>query len=174
MTNRQIILLHGTNYRRMAIELLRASGFAEEHPDRNIRIGIKPNLVVAASAENGATTHPELVAGVIDYLQEDGSIQVDAKGMKLKVCAKLREIDFLINMPVVKGHCQTAMTCALKNLKGLLPNSEKRRFHTMGLHDPIGHLVTVMPEMLCLADNICGDLDFEEGGNPVVMDRIFC
>ena len=25
-----------------------------------------------------------------------------------------------------------------------------------------------------LVDNICGDLDFEEGGNPVTMNRIFC
>ena len=27
---------------------------------------------------------------------------------------------------------------------------------------------------MCIRDSICGDLSFEEGGNPVVMNRIFC
>ena len=43
----------------------------------------------------------------------------------------------------------------------------------MGLHKPIAHLNTVIPHGLVLVDNICGDLNFEEGGNPVVMNRIF-
>ena len=81
-------------------------------------------------------------------------------------------MDFLINMPVLKGHCQTIVTCALKNYKGIIPNVEKRKFHTMGLHKPIAHLSTVVPEGFILVDNICGDLDFEEGGNPVTMNRV--
>lgn len=40
--------------------------------DKNALIGIKPNLVVAREASSGATTHPELVEGVIVYLQEKG------------------------------------------------------------------------------------------------------
>lgn len=106
-------------------------------------------------------------------LQKDSSYPVDAKGMPLRLCSEVRSVDFLINLPVFKGHCQTLVTCALKNAKGLLPNSEKRRFHTMGLHKPIAHLNTVLPPQLILVDNICGDLDFEEGGNPVQMGRIF-
>ena len=42
----------------------------------------------------------------------------------------------------------------------------------MGLHKPIAHLNTVARNDFILVDNICGDLDFEEGGNPVVMNRI--
>ena len=42
----------------------------------------------------------------------------------------------------------------------------------MGLHKPIAHLNVVAPNSFILVDNICGDLDFEEGGNPVQMDRI--
>lgn len=41
----------------------------------------------------------------------------------------------------------------------------------MGLHKPIAHLATVVPNDFILVDNICGDLDFEEGGNPVTMNR---
>ena len=54
----------------------------------------------------------------------------------------------------------------------MIPNSEKRRFHTLGLHKPIAHLNTIARSDFILVDNICGDLDFEEGGNPVVMNRV--
>ena len=82
------------------------------------------------------------------------------------------KLDFLINVPVMKGHCQTKITCALKNMKGLIPNSEKRRFHSLGLHEPIAHLSVGIHQDFIVVDNICGDLDFEDGGNPVVLNRI--
>ena len=63
--------------------------------------------------------------------------------------------------------------CALKNMKGLIPNTEKRRFHAMGLHKPIAHLNAGIHQDFIVVDNICGDLDFEDGGNPVVMNRIW-
>ena len=105
-------------------------------------------------------------------LQKDSSFEFDAAGMKLKICSSLKEIDFLINIPVLKGHCQTKMTCALKNLKGCIPDSEKRRFHTMGLHKPIAHLNLAVKSSLVIIDGLMGDLNFEEGGNPVEMNRI--
>ena len=82
------------------------------------------------------------------------------------------DIDYLINMPVLKGHCQTNVTCSLKNLKGCIPNTEKRKFHTMGLHKPIAYLSKVIKSNLILVDGLVGDLNFEEGGNPVQMNRI--
>ena len=36
------------------------------------RVGIKPNLVLAKESAQGATTDPELTAGVIEYLKELG------------------------------------------------------------------------------------------------------
>ena len=105
-------------------------------------------------------------------LQKDTWKEYDAAGMKIKLCDKAAAVDYMINMPVLKGHCQTTVTCALKNNKGIIPNSEKRRFHTLGLHKPIAHLNTIVPGGFILVDNICGDLDFEEGGNPVVMNRV--
>ena len=105
-------------------------------------------------------------------LQEDSCRTYDAAGMKIRICDRAMEADFMINMPVLKGHAQTHITCALKNNKGVIPNSEKRRFHTLGLHEPIAHLNTIVRNDFILVDNICGDLDFEEGGNPVTMNRI--
>lgn len=105
-------------------------------------------------------------------LKKDSVTRIQSKGLTLQVCSSILEVDYLINLPVLKAHCQTALTCALKNLKGCIPDSEKRRFHTMGLHQPIAHLSAVIPVHLTIVDAICGDLTFEEGGNPVPMGRI--
>lgn len=105
-------------------------------------------------------------------LQKDSWKEYEAKGMTIKMCDQAAAVEYMINMPVLKGHCQTIVTCALKNNKGVIPNTEKRRFHAMGLHKPIAHLNTIARNDFILVDNICGDLDFEEGGNPVVMNRI--
>lgn len=215
MEQNEIYMMQGTGYKQMTIELLRGLDLAADIGDRKKRIGLKPNLVAASRAENGATTHPELVDGVITYLKEEGFFDivvlegswvgdltseavrvngiwdvckrhkvefidlqkdafapVNAAGMEIKICKEALALNYLINMPVLKGHCQTVITCALKNSKGLLPNSEKRRFHTLGLHKPIAHLNAAIHQDFILVDNICGDLDFEEGGNPVVMNRL--
>ena len=141
------------------------------------------NLVVLEGSWVGANTmEAARVNGILEVcrrhqvefldLQKDSACSCQAAGMEISVCGQALALDYLINLPVIKGHCQTAVTCALKNCKGLIPNREKRRFHTMGLHRPIAHLNTVLRQDFILADNICGDLDFEEGGNPVVMNRI--
>ena len=215
MEKHDILMIHGTDYEAMTKRLLAEADLAGLIGDRKKKIGLKPNLVTASAPENGATTHAELLAGTIGYLQENGFASVtimegswvgdstpgafraagydrvaerygvpfidlqkdsfheyDAAGMRIKMCDAAANVDFMINMPVLKGHCQTTVTCALKNNKGVIPNSEKRRFHTMGLHKPIAHLNTIAKNDFILVDNICGDLDFEEGGNPVVMNRI--
>lgn len=215
MKKNDIYVIQGTNYKQMAIEVLTAADVAGDIKDKNKRIGVKPNILGTIKASEGATTHPELVDGVLTYLlehgffnivvlesawigdltsravkytgiydicekhqipfldlQKDSSRTVDGAGMPIRVCDEALSVDYLINLPVVKGHCQTTITCALKNSKGLIPNSEKRRFHTLGLHAPIAHLNTIIHQDFILADNICGDLDFEEGGNPVIMNRV--
>ena len=215
MEKNQIFIKTGTKYKKMTRELLEESNLAELIGDKNKMVGIKPNLVSPSDPANGGTTHPEIVAGILEYLKENGfknsmilegswvgdrtadafevcgyrqlcedydvefydtqkdkSYTKDCCGLELKICESVKKVDFLINVPVMKGHCQTTITCALKNNKGLIPNSEKRKFHTMGLHKPIAHLATVVPNDFILVDNICGDLDFEEGGNPVTMNRI--
>jgi len=105
--------------------------------------------------------------------QTDSYETVDCKGMKIEICRTALNVDFMINLPVMKGHCQTLFTCALKNNKGIMSDREKRRFHSLGLHKPIAHLNTAARNDFIVVDNICGDLDFEEGGNPVYSGRMF-
>ncbi|MCK5837401.1 MAG: DUF362 domain-containing protein, partial [Desulfobacula sp.] len=66
-------------------------------------------------------------------LQQDTSVLCEGSNGEYRICQSILELDRLINIPVLKGHCQTAMTCALKNLKGCIPNSEKQRYHREGL-----------------------------------------
>ncbi|MCC8136814.1 MAG: DUF362 domain-containing protein [Clostridiales bacterium] len=216
MDRNEILKIYGTDYREMTLELLKRAALCEMLPeDKESRIGIKPNLVSASEASCGATTHPEIIAGIIEYLQQHGyrnlviaesswvgartseavqvcgydrlvqkygvefldaqkdrSFEKDCAGMKLNLCECVKGFDYLINVPVLKGHCQTKITCALKNMKGLIPNKEKRRFHSMGLHKPIAHLNAGIHQDFIVVDHICGDLDFEDGGNPVVRNCI--
>lgn len=217
MQKNEIWRSYGTDFKDMTKRLLTQSGLEELLPpkDSDPLIAIKPNLVTPTPASFGATTHPEVVAGIVEFLQEreykniviaegswvgdktseafeycgynklareygvklidmqkEKSASVDCAGQKLDICRVVRDWDFLINVPVLKGHCQTHITCALKNLKGLLPNTEKRRFHTMGLHRPIAHLNAGVHQDFIVVDHICGDLSFEEGGDPVTRNCV--
>lgn len=223
MQQNEILRSYGTDYKHMTKELLEAIAAAADIRGKcsgrqHLHIGIKPNLVCPTPADFGGTTHPELVAGIIEYLLEQGfradeleilegswvgdkteeafeycgynaisreygvrltdmqkereSVSCDCNGMKLNVCRHALDLDYLINVPVLKGHCQTKITCALKNMKGLIPDSEKRRFHSLGLHKPIAHLNVCLKPDLIVIDHICGDPDFEEGGNPLVRNCV--
>ena len=106
-------------------------------------------------------------------LKKDETRPVDTPVGKIDVCRRALEAGLLVDLPVLKGHCQTVMTCALKNLKGCLPDREKRRFHSMGLTKPIAALAAALKPGLIVVDSICGDLSFEEGGTPVETNRMF-
>ncbi|MBQ6551355.1 MAG: DUF362 domain-containing protein [Lachnospiraceae bacterium] len=216
MKQNEFVLIKGTDYEEMTRKLLEEIDLAGMIGDRGKRIGIKPNLVSDSPADEGATTHPEIVSGLLSYLQEHGfsdllvmegswvgsstmnvmrvngldrvvrkynvpfcDLQKDrtvireTKGFSMEICETALSVDYLISLPVLKGHMQTRVTCALKNMKGLISNSEKRKFHRMGLHKPIAALNTVLRADLFLVDHICGDPDCEDGGNPEVRDVIF-
>ena len=105
-------------------------------------------------------------------LKSDSYSTVKYGDTAISICNRALKTDFLINVPVLKAHSQTRLTCAMKNLKGCIPDSEKRRFHSIGLHKPIAELNMLLKTGYCVVDGICGDLSFEEGGNPVVSNRI--
>ncbi|MCL2819571.1 MAG: DUF362 domain-containing protein [Oscillospiraceae bacterium] len=105
-------------------------------------------------------------------LKSDSCTLLRHFGYDIKVCDEALKTDFLINIPVLKAHCQTRLTCCLKNQKGCIPDSEKRRFHTLGIHKPVAVLNALIKTGYCVVDGICGDLSFEEGGNPVESNRI--
>ena len=72
MKRNDILIIHGTDYKNMTIRLLEQAGLAELIGDRNKKIVMKPNLVVSKEPSRGATTHAELLEGVICYLHDNG------------------------------------------------------------------------------------------------------
>lgn len=211
----RIYQIYGDDAHAMTTALMEAAQVADMIP-AGAGIALKPNLVVSRPAEEGATTHPGVLSGAIEYLQgkgfsdisviesawvgdstqrafricgceelaeryhvpfydlkQDKTRLVDTPLRPMEICRRALDADFLINLPVLKGHCQTAMTCALKNCKGCIPDKEKRRFHTEGLMKPIAALAAALRPQLTIVDSICGDLDFEEGGSPVHTGRMY-
>lgn len=72
MNKNEIIQIQGMEYKEMTKQLLNKCALATLIPSKVSLIGIKPNLVAPVPAEFGGTTHPEVVAGIIEYLQENG------------------------------------------------------------------------------------------------------
>ena len=75
MHPRKLYIAYGNRAREMTIDLLTAANIAAEIP-QGASIALKPNLVVAAPAENGATTHTGIVEGIIQYLQAHGHTNI--------------------------------------------------------------------------------------------------
>ena len=72
MEKNDIYIIHGTNYKEMTLRLLTEAGLADQIGDRGKRVALKPNVLGTMRPEEGATTHPELVCGAIEYLQAHG------------------------------------------------------------------------------------------------------
>jgi len=209
-----LTVAYGKDIAKITYDALAASDI-RDYLKQGMSVTLKPNLVVARPANEGATTHPEVAEGVLRFLKEYGITDikiiesawigdstkrafkvcgyedlsrkygvplVDLKtdsctvmshgGLGMEICDAALGTDFLINMPVLKAHCQTRLTCCIKNLKGCIPDHEKRRFHSIGLHRPIAVLGALLKTGYNVVDSICGDLSFEEGGNPVEANRV--
>ena len=211
----EIYINYGTNICDMAYSLME-KGDIKKDLYIEMKVLIKPNMVLPSHPSNGATTHSEVVEGIIRYLndhsvyditvgesswvgerntfetykvcgftelekkyniklydmKEDKPLKKFVDDREYYICESVEDYDYIINVPVLKGHCQTKITCCMKNLKGLIPDKEKRRYHTLGLEQPIADLNKVIKPDLNVIDSICGDLTFEEGGNPVQSERM--
>ena len=109
-------------------------------------------------------------------LQKDSSVKRGTPLGEFKICKTIADLEekggSLINLPLVKGHGQTRMTCALKNLKGCIPDDEKRRYHTLGVHKPVAYLNTIIKQAFALVDGLNPDPFWEEGGSPQKRDLL--
>lgn len=143
----------------------------------------KKDITIAESSWVGASTEEAFsVNGYRKLADRYGIRLLDIKkdrfrtlsydGISMEISETILSADYLINLPVLKGHCQTRITSAMKNLKGCISDRSKREFHRFGLMKPIAALNMLVKPSLTIVDSICGDLDFEEGGTPVETDRM--
>jgi uncharacterized protein (DUF362 family) len=90
----------------------------------------------------------------------------------LEVAKTVVESDCRINVPIMKAHNETLLTCSLKNLKGVMPRAMKTKFHGVDLHRAIAQLASVISFDSIIVDGLQGDLRSEIGRTPVQMERI--
>ena len=98
----------------------------------------------------------------------------DARVFKSTVIARaVLDADKIIDVPVLKTHDQTQVTLGIKNLKGVLPWSEKKRSHAKSVERAIVDLCSFLKPALVVVDGLVGAEGMgPTGGSPVKMDLI--
>jgi len=134
--------------------------------------------VIAESSARGADTEEAYRIMGYDDLRRQGYEVVDlkkTKTLRVKVAAGrvLEEIttfelatqaDAIISVPVMKTHDQGQATLALKNLKGLVTDAEKRRIHQIGMFEGAVDLVSHFQPVFAVVDGLIG----QEGIGPLM------
>lgn len=115
--------------------------------------------LTAMEANGSADVARRLGLPMID-LNHDERVMVQVENAlvmpEFGVAKTAYEADVIIDLPVCKTHGRTGITCALKNMKGVLPGQEKKRTHRMGLDRAIVDLNRRMKPQLTVVDAIVG------------------
>jgi uncharacterized protein (DUF362 family) len=93
-------------------------------------------------------------------LNRDEQVQVRAENAfvmeAFAVARAAWEADVIIDLPVIKTHVRTGITCGLKNMKGVLPGDWKKRTHQLGLDRGIVDLNRAIKPHFTVVDAIVG------------------
>jgi len=139
-------------------------------------LGARP--VIAESSARGADTEAAYRIMGYDALRKQGYEVVDlkrdrivkvpvAEGCVLRQIATFElatAVDAIISVPVMKTHDQGQVTLALKNLKGLVIDGDKRRIHQLGMFEGAVDLVSHFKPVFAVVDAIIG----QEGMGPLL------
>jgi uncharacterized protein (DUF362 family) len=98
----------------------------------------------------------------------------------VKVFSVVDEVDAIINLPKLKTISSVPVSFGLKNFKGLIPDSEKKRFHHTDLSRSIVDLNKVVTSQLTIIDGIIACEFYEPretgiifaGGNALATDSV--
>jgi len=105
---------------------------------------------------------------------------------QIKIFRQALECDVLVSVPVLKTHIYTTVSLGIKNLKGTLPDSQKKIMHRVGarkkkndlfeLDRGIADMMTVHSPDLTVIDATIGQEGFVQTagvcGTPVPMDTV--
>ena len=100
-------------------------------------------------------------------------VKMDGPFNTLMISKTVHDCDFFVNIPLIKTHYQSMITCSMKNLKGTMPRAMKTKFHSVNLHRAIAQLNSVLKPDLILVDGLRGDMRTGTGHNIINLDRIF-
>jgi uncharacterized protein (DUF362 family) len=90
-----------------------------------------------------------------------------------KVAKSVLQADKIIDVPVMKTHDQTQITLGIKNLKGVIPLSEKMRSHGLGVEQAIVDLAGFIKPALTVIDaTTAAEGMGPMGGDPFRMNLV--
>ena len=154
--------------------------------DQVKELGGRP--IIAESSCIGVDTEDSIRASRYDELRNQGYEVLDLKGCPLvniavphgEVLTELRlprvvvEADAIISVPKLKTHDQAPATLAIKNMKGILPDVLKKKFHTtFGVFQAVAEFNSVLPPAFSVVDGIIGQEGFGPVfGTPIELDLI--
>lgn len=99
---------------------------------------------------------PYLAARDVEFVNLDEypyeEVTLASTGQVVELTRLASECEYLVNLPVLKGHTITKVTGAVKNTFGLLSRESRRRLHVSGLHEGIAALSRHFEGALHLAD----------------------
>ncbi len=114
--------------------------------------------------------------------QETGSVEVAlpfSAARKVNIAQPVVEAELIVNLPKLKTHTLTHITCALKNVYGYIPGFLKAKLHTLAPRpDDFAEIVcalwAVFPPAFSLVDAVVAmEGQGPSGGTPRTVGRIF-
>jgi len=108
-------------------------------------------------------------------LEASGSVAFERNGFKFNIAKPVLDADAVINVPKVKTHNYTVLTCAMKNLFGTVPGYQKTHLHKTYPHPrDFGKVIVeinkVIKPILNIADGVIGmDGNGPSAGKPAPL-----
>ncbi len=117
-----------------------------------------------------------LGAEIVNLKKDDFQWMVIPNGVifkRLRVPRTFLEANVIINIPVMKTHDALPVTLGLKNMKGIIHESDKKRFHKWGLNQAIVDLNKLaLPELTVMDATVCMEGLGPNSGTPVGLGLI--
>jgi len=143
-------------------------------------LGAEP--FIAESSAAGVDTEKVIVAGEYDKLREQGYNVVDLKRTKrtkisvdngqivkeLDTWELVEKADAIISVPILKTHDQTEVTLGIKNLKGLIHDNQKKKFHRLGVLQGVVDIIKTVKPIFTVIDGTVA----QEGLGPIFGDPV--
>jgi uncharacterized protein (DUF362 family) len=134
-------------------------------------------VVIAESGAVGVDTEKAYASVGFDALREMGYKVIDLKREPRATISVpdgqvmdgfstwqlVKDANVIISVPVLKTHDQAEMTLSLKNLKGLISDTDKKELHKRGVFKGVADLVAAVKPKLTLIDGLIG----QEGLGPL-------
>ncbi len=96
-------------------------------------------------------------AQVIDLKDRPGRIVTvpdPLRRKRIRISEAVLQADKLINIPMMKTCAGTDVSCALKNMKGVMSDNDKKSFHRIGLNQALTDLNRVVKQHFIVVDGI--------------------